>query len=78
MERFKQPREIKEGESLNSTDEEVFQRYVEDLQLTPEDFEKYILDAGANSAQFAKWAKEHGVSSEIYSLEPTALLKEKS
>jgi len=53
-----------------ATDEEVFQRYVEDLRLSPEDFNKKILDVGAGAAQFAKWAKEHGVSREIYSLEP--------
>lgn len=43
---------------------------MEDLRLTPEDFSKKILDVGAGSAQFAKWAKEHDVSQEIYSLEP--------
>ena len=52
------------------TDEEEFQRYVEDLKLKPEDFEKKILDVGAGAAQFAKWAKEHGISRQIYSLEP--------
>ena len=52
------------------SDEEVFREYMEDLKLSPEDFNKKILDVGAGSAQFAKWAKEHGVSSEIYSLEP--------
>jgi ubiquinone/menaquinone biosynthesis C-methylase UbiE len=51
-------------------DEERFQNYVEDLRLTSEDFQKKILDVGAGSAQFAKWAKDHGVSSEIYSIEP--------
>lgn len=50
-------------------DEEAFQDYVENLQLHPEDFEKKILDIGAGSAKFAKWAKEHGVSSHIYSAE---------
>ncbi len=76
MEKFSQPRPIKEGELLKSIDEEVFQKYVEDLQLTPDDFKKRILDVGAGSAQFAKWAREHDVSSEIYSLESKALLKE--
>lgn len=83
MEKFEQPRQIKQRESLEPTDEEKFQRYVEDLQFTPKDFEKRILDVGAGSAQFAKWAKEHGVSSEIYSLEliyerSSEYLKEKS
>lgn len=53
-----------------STDEEVFQSYMEDLRLTPEDFDKKIIDIGAGSTKFAKWAKEHGVSRNIYSLEP--------
>lgn len=51
-------------------DEAAFQRYVEDLRLQPEDFDKKILDVGAGAGRFAKWAKEHNVSSEIYSLEP--------
>ncbi len=60
------------------TAEEAFQHYVEDLRLTPEDFDKKILDVGAGSAQFAKWAKEHHVSSQIYSAEPqTERLTEK-
>ena len=66
MERFEN-----EAPSLTEwTDEEEFQRYVEDLKLKPEDFEKKILDVGAGAAQFAKWAKEHGISRQIYSLEP--------
>jgi ubiquinone/menaquinone biosynthesis C-methylase UbiE len=56
-------------EIAGETDEQAFQSYVEDLRLTPDDFEKRILDVGAGSAQFAKWAKEHGVSSNITSLE---------
>lgn len=51
-------------------DEEVFQNYIEDLELSPGDFDKKILDVGSGSSQFAKWAKEHYVSSEIYNLEP--------
>lgn len=57
---------------LDQTDEEVFRAYVEDLQLKPEDFNKKILDVGAGGGQFAKWARAHGVSNEIYSLEPDA------
>lgn len=73
MEKFEQPGLIKQDES-------IFQKYVEDLQLSPEDFNKRILDVGAGSAQFAKWAKEHNVSSKIFSLEASSslLLKEKS
>lgn len=55
---------------IEKTDEEVFQGYMEDLRFTPEDFDKKILDVGSGASQFAKWAKEHGVSKEIYSLEP--------
>ncbi|MDQ5954381.1 MAG: hypothetical protein QG583_309 [Patescibacteria group bacterium] len=55
----------------NLTPEEKFKEYVEDLQLKPEDFQKTILDVGAGDASFAKWAKDHEVSSDIYSLEPS-------
>lgn len=51
--------------------EEVFKDYVEDLDLSPEDFEGVILDVGSGGGEFAKWAKDHQVSSDIYSLEPT-------
>lgn len=54
---------------INKTDEEVFQAYMDDLRLTPEDFGKKILDVGAGAAQFAKWAKEYGLSNKIYSLD---------
>lgn len=54
------------------TDEDTFREYMEDLDLTPKDFDKKILDVGSGSGQFAKWAKEHGVSSEIYSVDRSA------
>lgn len=54
----------------DENDEEVFQAYMEDLKLSPEDFDKKILDVGSGPGKFAKWAKEHHESSEIYSLEP--------
>lgn len=62
------------------SDEEVFQKYVESLELTPDDFEKQILDIGSNTAQFAKYAKEHRISKEIYSIDirPASLEREKS
>ena len=60
------------------TSEEIFQRYVEDLDLKPEDFDGKILDVGAGGAEFAKWAREHNVSSEIYSLEPSDDIKDSS
>ncbi|MEK7172709.1 MAG: methyltransferase domain-containing protein, partial [Patescibacteria group bacterium] len=50
---------------------------MEDLKLSPEDFDKKILDVGSGSGQFAKWAKEHNVSSQIFSLEPKQESKEK-
>jgi len=59
-------------------DEEVFQNYMEDLRLSPEDFDKKILDVGSGSSQFAKWAKEHNVSSQIFSLEPKEEPQEKT
>jgi SAM-dependent methyltransferase len=60
----------KEPMFVEETDEEFFQRYMEDLRILPSDFDKKILDVGAGSAQFAKWAKEHGVSDKIFSLDP--------
>lgn len=61
--------ENKKALSESSKDDATFQKYVEDLKLAPEDFEKKILDIGAGSARFSKWAREHGVSSQIYSLD---------
>ncbi|HZX50179.1 MAG TPA: methyltransferase domain-containing protein [Candidatus Paceibacterota bacterium] len=66
MEKFPEHEPSVEG----SSDEKAFQAYVEDLDLSPEDFNKKILDVGSGSSQFAKWAKDHQVSSEIYSIEP--------
>ena len=57
-------------EELEKTDEEVFREYIENLDLNPEDFDGEILDVGSGSRQFAKWARDHNVSSEIYSVEP--------
>ena len=54
---------------FDNSDEDVFRGYMEDLRLTPADLNKRILDVGAGSAQFSRWAKEHGVSNQIYSLE---------
>lgn len=51
-------------------EEKTFREYFDDLNLKPEDFDKVILDVGAGEAYFAKWAKDHNVSKEIYSLEP--------
>lgn len=65
MEKFEQ---FEEKDGL-TTDEETFRHYFEDLRLTPEDFKKRILDVGAGGAEFAKWAKEHGIANEIYSLD---------
>lgn len=75
METF--PPENNLQEVSEETDEEVFRAYRDDLGLTPEDFKKKILDVGSGSARFAKWAREHGVSSEIVSVEPYRVLVEK-
>lgn len=74
MEKF--PKEEPSIEDYN--DEEVFQNYMEDLKLSPEDFDKKILDVGSGGSQFAKWAKEHHVSSQIFSLEPKQEPREKT
>lgn len=65
-------------EYIDETDEEVFQSYVEDLDLSPEDFKGVILDVGSDKGQFARWAKNHHVSSSIHSLEPTDSLEKTS
>lgn len=66
------------GEVLEESDEDVFRSYVEDLELQPEDFKKKILDVGSGTGQFAKWSKEHGVSSDIVSVEPYKEIEGKS
>lgn len=63
-----------EGES----DEQIFQEYMEKLQLKQEDLYKKILDVGSGSAQFAKWVKEHHAGSKVFSLEPNQELEEKT
>jgi len=60
-----------------SAEEETFKQYFYDLELKPEDFNKTILDVGAGEAQFAKYAKDHNISSQIYSLEPIQEMSEK-
>jgi ubiquinone/menaquinone biosynthesis C-methylase UbiE len=50
-------------------EEKEFRGYVEDMELNPDDFEKDILDVGASSGRFARWAREHGVSNKIVSLD---------
>ncbi|MFA5714293.1 MAG: class I SAM-dependent methyltransferase [Candidatus Paceibacterota bacterium] len=61
----------------NDENEKVFQRYVENLELTSEDFDKKILDIGSGYGGFSKWAKDHNVSSEIYSIDLWETPKEK-
>ena len=73
MEKF----ENNQAEAREFSTEEIFQQYVSDLNLKPEDFDKVMLDIGAGSASFAKWAKDHNVSSQIYSLEPIEEMSEK-
>lgn len=71
--KFEAPLEEKhqqESIAIYETPEETFKRYVEYLDLSPEDLKKKTLDVGSNNAQFAKWAKDQGINSEIYSLEP--------
>ncbi|MDP2668368.1 MAG: class I SAM-dependent methyltransferase [bacterium] len=49
--------------------ERIFRGYMENLKLSPEDFNKKILDVGSGAGHFAKWAKEHGLSSNIFSVD---------
>ncbi|MCF7834153.1 MAG: class I SAM-dependent methyltransferase [Candidatus Pacebacteria bacterium] len=53
-----------------SLENQIFNQYLVDLKLTTQDLDKVILDVGAGDARFAKYAKDKGVSSSIYSLEP--------
>lgn len=64
-------------EKKTSVEEETFKQYFYDLELKPEDFNKTILDVGAGEAYFAKYAKDHNISSQIYSLEPVQEMSEK-
>ena len=61
---FEQPPTIEEEK------ESTFRKYMENLKLAPEDLKKNILDVGSGEGDFAAWTKEHGVSKNIYSLEP--------
>ena len=49
--------------------EATFDAYVESLDLTHEDFEKDILDVGSGFGDFATWARDHGLSTTIVSLD---------
>jgi ubiquinone/menaquinone biosynthesis C-methylase UbiE len=59
-----------ESRPPTESDKFIFDSYIKQLQLSPEDFKKKILDIGAGSVQFAKWAEEQGISNNIFSLEP--------
>lgn len=54
---------------MEKNKEETFKEYVRSLDLTPEDFNKKILDVGSGASEFAAWAKERGVSNNIYSMD---------
>lgn len=71
-------KEVEHQKEHQKEDEEIFQQYMEGMDLKPEDFDKKILDVGSGSGKFAKWAKEHHVGSEICSVEPYQELQEKS
>ncbi len=64
-----QPHKIDASIHDEGNPERVFQTYIENLQLEPQDFNKKILDVGSGSGEFAKWAKEHGVSNNIFSVD---------
>ena len=69
MAKIKEEWASKVDSDLELEKEETFREYIEDLKLTPEDFNKKILDIGSGEGEFAAWAKEHGVSDNIYSLD---------
>lgn len=50
--------------------EEIFQDYMEELDLAPEDFVKDMVDVGSGLSPFAKYAKKHNISNKIKSVEP--------
>ena len=47
---------------------DVYQQYVDELKLSPEDLGKKILDVGADFGHFAETAKQKGYS-DIYSID---------
>src|SRR3989344_4481862 len=48
----------------------VAENYFEDLRLDKENLrDKKILDIGSRESLFAKWAKDQGVSTEVYNLD---------
>jgi len=68
-----------EGGGYNKFLEDDFNYYIEKLQLKDDDLSnKKILDVGSGSAWFAKYAKDNGISSSVYSLEPVHSLTESS
>lgn len=63
--------QFKTSRQENAENEKTFIDYMEELNLQPEDFERgKILDVGSGNAGFAKWAKDHGVSDQIYNIDP--------
>ena len=59
------------------TDQDLFESYVRDLHLTPEDLGKKILDVGSEFAQFAKYAKENGINDRIFSFDGRDVFEER-
>ncbi|MSU75058.1 MAG: class I SAM-dependent methyltransferase [Candidatus Magasanikbacteria bacterium] len=58
-----------EDSAFANSERGLFHRYVTDLDLTPDDFKKAILDVGADGAKFANFAKENGISDNIFSVD---------
>ncbi len=48
----------------------IYEGYVEELLLKPEDLDKKILDVGSGTAGFAKWANENHKNAQVFSLDP--------
>jgi len=49
--------------------ERTFQQYIENLHLSPEDFQKDILDVASGQSEFAAWAREHNAAKNIISID---------
>lgn len=81
IERSIQPK-FKPKKKLESNPEDngeaYFQKYLDDLRLSREDLKGKILDVGSGNSALALFAKKKNVSSEIYSIDPWSIPKEKT
>ncbi len=64
------PEGVPHQERIPETPTQTFERYCQELELTPEKFEnKKILDVGAGPARFAQGLREAGITAEVVSID---------